>query len=150
MENLSDLNDENKDYGVYQIQGGHPVYGSGVLLYIGKAVDQTFGKRISQEGWGYNSDSENVEIYIGRLSGEHTPKNAQWDTEISLAENLLIYSHKPAFNSQSIKSVRDKRLENVHVFNWMAHRDLIAEVSGMRWKPRKELNDYEYYGTHED
>ena len=51
LDNLSKLQDENKDYGVYQIYGRHLVYGSGVLLYIGKASDQTFGKRISQEGW---------------------------------------------------------------------------------------------------
>jgi len=150
IKDLSKLKDAYKDYGVYQIYGGHPIYGSNVLLYIGKAVDQTFGVRISQEEWEYNIDSENVEIYIGRLSGKTTPNNSKWESEISLAESLLIYSHTPAFNSHNIKSIRDKRLEHVHVFNWMAHRDSMAEVSGLRWKPRKELENYEYYGTHEE
>jgi len=149
IEDLSSLKEDDKDYGVYQIYGGHPLYGSNVLLYIGRAVDQTFGKRISQEGWEENRDFENVSIYIGRLSGKETPEGNEWDNEIILAESLLIYSHKPAFNAQSIRSVPDKRLDNVHVFNWVAHRDLMSEVSGSRWKPTKELNDYVYYGTHE-
>jgi len=150
IDDLGGLKDEGVDYGVYQIYGGHPVYGSNVLLYIGKAVDQTFGKRISQEGWEDNRDSGNIEIYVGRLSGNKTPESGKWDLEISLAESLLIYSHKPAFNAQCIKSAPTKGLENVHVFNWVAHRDLMAEVSGLRWKPREELNEYIYYGMHEE
>jgi hypothetical protein len=31
------------DYGVYQIYGGHPVYGNSALLYIGCSVHQYFG-----------------------------------------------------------------------------------------------------------
>jgi len=50
LEDLPDLRDENIDYGVYQIYGGHPVYGSSVLLYIGKAESQTFGTRIAEYG----------------------------------------------------------------------------------------------------
>lgn len=38
--------DDNFDYGVYQVYGSHPIYGSDVLLYIGKASDQTFSVRI--------------------------------------------------------------------------------------------------------
>ena len=149
FDDLSDLKNEDIDYGVYQIYGGHPVYGSNVLIYIGKAVNQTFGVRIAQEGWEYNSDRENVEIYVGRLSGVETPETKVWDLQISLAEELLIYAHKPAYNAQSIKSARKKDLDSVRVFNWVAHRDLMPEVSGMRWKPKKELNDYKYYGTNE-
>lgn len=44
------LRDEYCDFGVYQIYGAHPIYGSDVLLYIGKADQQTFGVRLSQEG----------------------------------------------------------------------------------------------------
>ena len=46
IEEINELNDEKKDYGIYQIYGTHPVYGSNVLLYIGKADQQTFGARI--------------------------------------------------------------------------------------------------------
>ena len=146
IDDLPDLNDEDIDYGVYQIYGGHPVYGSSVLLYIGKAVEQTFATRIKQEEWEFNCDSGNVEIYVGRLTGSKTPKD--WDDEIALAESLLIYSHKPALNSQNVKSAPDPKLRKVHVFNWVAFRDLMSEVSGIRWKPDDELDDYVYYGTH--
>ncbi len=40
------------DYGVYQIYGGHPVYGNSALLYIGMAAAQEFGKRIPQGDLG--------------------------------------------------------------------------------------------------
>jgi len=43
---IKDLKNENNDYGIYQIYGGHPIYGSGALLYIGKAQLQTFGIRL--------------------------------------------------------------------------------------------------------
>lgn len=145
LEDLPDLQDDNLDYGIYQIYGGHPVYGSSVLLYVGKAAEQTFGKRISQEGWEHNRDGENIEIYVGRLSGANTPENDDWNEEIALAESLLIYAHKPAFNSSSIRNVRKKELEGVHVFNWFSHRDLMAEVSGLRWSPPDEYDEYASY-----
>lgn len=43
------LTDDSHDYGIYQIYGKHLVYGKDVLLYIGKADQQTIGKRVSQE-----------------------------------------------------------------------------------------------------
>jgi hypothetical protein len=36
------------DYGLYQIYAHHLVFGSGALVYIGKAQEQTFGVRIAQ------------------------------------------------------------------------------------------------------
>ena len=105
LEDLKELKNEKKDYGVYQIYGTHPVYGSHVLLYIGKAVDQTFGQRINQEGWFWNSDKKQVQIYVGRLFGKTQPKPDEWDYLISLAEQLLIFSHWPAGNSSNINSI---------------------------------------------
>ena len=67
LNNLSKLNDEQKHYGVYQIYGHHALYGSHVLLYIGKADQQTFGKRISQEDWEFIEDPSNTQIYINFL-----------------------------------------------------------------------------------
>lgn len=130
---IKDLKDEKKDYGVYQIYGGHPLYGSGVLLYIGKAEQQTFSKRLSQEWWGEsNRDSGNVEVYVGRISGMDKPKCQQWDEMIDLAEKLLIFSHHPASNSSCLNSLPED-VKQVHIFNWGQFRDLMAEVSGMRW-----------------
>ena len=50
LEQILELNDDF-DYGVYQVYGSHPIYGSDVLLYIGKASQQTFSVRIKQEQW---------------------------------------------------------------------------------------------------
>lgn len=40
--------EEATDYGVYQFYSSHAVYGKNALLYIGKASEQTFAKRIAQ------------------------------------------------------------------------------------------------------
>ncbi|TWH48571.1 hypothetical protein [Sporomusa sp. KB1] len=142
LNDLSDIQDDNVDYGVYQIYGAHPIYGAEKLLYIGKADKQTFGTRISQEGWDSNSDANGLKIYVGWLTGK-IPTEEQWSKEISLAEKLLIYSHKPAYNSQSIKQVNDKDLLSIHVLNWGKYRDLMPEVSGMRWTSKFELPRYQ-------
>jgi len=39
-------NNTDEDYGIYQIYGTHPIYGNDTLLYIGKASQQTFARRI--------------------------------------------------------------------------------------------------------
>jgi len=125
------------DYGVYQIYGQHPIYGSDVLLYIGKAEIQHFGVRLSQEKWWNDMpDAEKITVYLGRLAGVLTPIDPVWGERISKAERLLIYAHVPAFNVQkSIKSI-DEDLYNVHVFNWKRYRDLFPELSGSRWTGR--------------
>jgi hypothetical protein len=142
---LSHLQDDTKDYGVYQIYGGHPIYGSDVLLYIGKADQQTFGTRIGQENWIWNLDSGRVQIYVGRLSGHRTPDLEGWSAEIAKAEKLLIYSHVPACNSQFINLREDNDLEDVHVMNWGNHRDLMPEASGRRWTRKYYSELYEEY-----
>jgi hypothetical protein len=147
---LGELNNEDYDYGVYQIYGAHPVYGSNVLLYIGKAEGQTFSVRLNQEEWiRYLPDAENVQIYVGRLAGKATPNDSQWCKEIDLSEKLLIHTHKPAFNSQNIRSIPDKALQDIHIVNWYNHRDLMSEVSGARWTSKyDDIPDYDDYGKH--
>jgi hypothetical protein len=138
---LEDLNDdeilknEAEAYGVYQIYGHHPVYGADVLLYIGKAEQQTFAKRIKQENWEYNGDSENIKIYIGKLFDKTQPKGLEWDRLITLAEKLLIFTHSPAMNSSNINSLTKsdkirKEIEEVRVINYDNFRSLMTEVSG--------------------
>ena len=41
---LKELSDDNRDYGIYQVYGQHSLYGNSILLYIGQANEQTFGK----------------------------------------------------------------------------------------------------------
>lgn len=137
-------NDEKIDYGIYQIYGGHPIYGHDVLLYIGKASEQTFSKRISQEAhWWFNQDSNNVKIYLGRLCGE-TPSENTWSTQITKAEKLLIYSHRPAQNSSNINSIRIEELKNTHVINYGSYRSLLPEISSIRLFGEQYDKD-EYY-----
>ena len=69
VDEIKDFHGENH-YGLYQIYGAHPIYGSNVLLYIGKASYQDFGTRILQhEKWTYNQDAKNISIYCGYLGG---------------------------------------------------------------------------------
>lgn len=149
LNNLPSLMNENTDYGVYQIYGKHPIYGNDVLLYIGKADQQTVGKRISQEGWEYKNDFKNIKIYIGRLHGTYTPTNDEWSYEIDLAERLLIYSHIPAHNSKSIATIPDYEIQNIHILNWGNHRDLLPEVTGLRWTSKLDNQSYEVYNLNE-
>jgi hypothetical protein len=138
-----------EDYGVYQIYGGHPVYGSDVLLYIGRAVRQHFGVRIAQERhWSDNRDADRLAIYLGKFAAEQTPSDDVWGKQIDLAERLLIFAHSPAYNAQ--KSIRriDTDLQPVHVFNWGYHRDLLPEVSGARWTSKfGEMPKYHVFNS---
>jgi hypothetical protein len=145
LNELNKLTDDSKDYGLYQIYGKHPVYGSGVLLYIGKADLQTIGKRISQENWWDTNDSNTLMIYAGRLAGEITPDEEEWSKEIDLAEKLLIYVHKPAYNSKNLMSIPDTDLHDVHILNWGDYRDLLPEVSGLRWTTKLDNLKYDFY-----
>lgn len=151
LNDLSSIMDEKVDYGVYQIYGTHPVYGNSVLLYIGKADRQTFGVRISQEHWDCNSDAERLKIYVGRLAGNCIPSDEQWSREIDLCEKLLIFSHKPAYNTQNLNSVPDYELQEMHILNWGYYCDLMPEVSGARWTNKYDLmENYEVYGDHNE
>jgi hypothetical protein len=136
------LNDRATDYGVYQIYGYHPLYGNNVLLYIGKAAQQTFATRILQETWYFNRDANNVEVYVGKLCGLVQPSNEVWDLQIAAVEKLLIYAHTPACNSQYINSVRVDDILDLHIFNWGNHKSLMAEVSGRRWTDHFENKPY--------
>jgi hypothetical protein len=124
------------DYGMYQIYGGHPIYGNTALLYIGLAC-RHFGERIPEEThWLDNRDAGRVEVYVGRLSGSKTPDDDTWDRQIRLAERLLIYAHSPPMNTQKSLAKLEPDLHSVRIYNWGRHRDLLPEVSGDRWTSR--------------
>lgn len=141
---------ESVDCGVYQIYGGHPVYGSGVLLYIGRTTECTFAKRAVYEHGEFrlNQDAGRLEWYVGRLIGLKTPENDEWNHHIILAERLLIHAHRPAWNSQTGLGSLETELRRVHVVNWLQYRSLMPEVSGARWTIRFEHIQYgRYYDT---
>ncbi len=145
LDELNLLTDDSHDYGIYQIYGKHLVYGKDVLLYIGKADQQTIGKRVSQENWWDTNDSKHLKIYAGRIAGERTPEEDIWSKEIDLAEKLLINVHKPAYNSKSLTSIPETELQDIHILNWGDHRDLLPEISGLRWTSKLNHIDYNTY-----
>jgi hypothetical protein len=141
---------ESKDSpGIYQIYGGHTVYGSNVLLYIGKAEKETFSQRFRSHNWSENNDFKNITVYLGYFAGYEKKTYAEWMRAIDLAEKLLIFSHSPACNSKNIQDIPGKDLLNVHVLNWGSHRDLLPEASGARWTRTyyvgRDINDYKDY-----
>ena len=133
---LGSLWDEATAYGLYQVYGTHPIYGSDVLLYVGKAEQQTFARRLGQEAWRLNRDAARVTVYVGRLVGK-APSDADWSSIIHDAERLLIYSVAPAGNSSAINttSAFEPHLRVFHVGNY---RDIPAEVSSLRWHHAEE------------
>lgn len=134
------LKDHNIDYGVYQIYGTHPLYGSNILLYIGQANSQTFGVRLSQEAWrSSDADPSDLKVYVGRLAGYGaTPSNDEWASQITIAERMLIFAHWPAGNSSGLNVYLDEKYHDTHILNWGCHRDLLPEVSGARYSNRYE------------
>jgi len=133
LKDMSKINNESKDYGIYQVYGHHPIYGDSVLLYIGLAVNQTFATRIAQETWNDRPDPLNTHIYIGRLAGRMKVDIDTWDELIERAEKLLIYSHKPVLNTQNTKSLKEGDFLDDRIYNWGSHRDLFPEVSTRRF-----------------
>ncbi len=138
------LNDKNRDFGLYQIYGLHPVYGDSVLLYIGKATKQTFAKRISQEVWEHNQNCKSIQIYVGRLLINENISFTSFEALIDKAEKMLIYTHSPAMNSSNILNISKdkaklKEFENIRVFNYDSYRSLMSEVSGGYW-----IREFEY------
>lgn len=131
------------DYGIYQIYGSHPIYGHNVLLYIGKARDQTFGVRLRQHiKWINNQDSSNVRVYTGRIASGDS-QDEHWDLKIDHAEKLLIYTHQPACNSSNINTLGEIP-EDTHVYNWVDRGMLLPEVSAYRYMVAdEEFTDFD-------
>ena len=139
------------DYGLYQIVGRHPIYGSYVLLYIGLADGQTFGQRIPEhysESQFRRNDVENMRIFVGRLEKSERKRQLtddDWSRQIEFAEKLLIFAHSPAFNSQQIKEINSDQLADVHILNWDSYGCLLPEVSGNRWTDKHWVGDWYPY-----
>ena len=138
------------DYGIYQIYGCHPIYGSEVLLYIGKACKQTFADRLNQEWqWPHHQDAERISIYVGRCSGwEGTPNNEEWEKQIELSEKILILAALPAYNGRKWINPNDPQLRGLHILNWGSYRSLLPEASGHRYS--SEFYDETNYKPFED
>ncbi len=133
IEEVCNLKDDEEDFGIYQVYGNHPIYGSGVLIYIGMTADQSFGERIKQETWLTDDDIKPISIYVGRFDMNDKLSSQQWIELTKMVEKLLIYSHSPAFNSSNINKSLGKEFENMLILNWGTRGNLLPEVSGDRW-----------------
>jgi len=124
----------NQDYGLYQIYGTHNVFGPGSLLYLGKAEEQSFSDRIPSHIEWIEWESASTEIYLGRLCGTEPmtkERDAEWCSDIDVAERLLIYFSSPPYNSKNIQSYGDIKgdIKNVIVINYKKRNRLPIEVS---------------------
>jgi hypothetical protein len=125
-------NDKRKDYGIYQILGGHRNLKDNSLLYIGKASEQTFGKQISEEeAWLKNACD--LTIYLGRIQSIDDKDKEQFsvslrDSIIEDVEALLIYFHTPAYNSVSTSEPPNPK-NNLRIINVGNRGALCAEIS---------------------
>lgn len=134
LDAMRSFDNSDTDYGLYQIYGHHPVYGPS-LIYIGRAKERTFAVRVPEHNWwtGAENDPRQVAVYIGRLIGP-TPVLDTWYRQIDQAEQLLIHSHAPTYNTQHIYNPpRAQECGHVRVLNWGACRSLAREVSGLMW-----------------
>lgn len=141
QEQISKLNGP-ADYGIYQIYGRHNAYGKDALLYIGKAYDQTFSKRLSDRFEFIESCAFPHTIRLGRIVKSNIKDDPQdwdyklrWNDMIDSCEKLLLYTHAPAFNKQRNSGLYDisDEAKNIHIFNWEDFGDLLPEVSAYRY-----------------
>ncbi|MGG0569093.1 hypothetical protein ABE033_10365 [Priestia megaterium] len=140
------FNNKGFDCGVYQIYGSHPIYGSNVLLYVGKTQEQTFGKRITQHESNWlknNPDSNNIEVYIGRLAAADYGSFIVTLYLIDLAERLIILSCTPARNGMSVTGFKGEDISHIHLFNWGNYRSILPEISGRRWVTKFTAPDFD-------
>ena len=126
LEEIKKEHDPAKSFGLYQIYGTHSIFGSNSLLYIGKASEQTFAKRLEQHDWA-NWEASAAEFYIGRLGGVSPIENTRWTELIDFAERLLIYFCAPPYNTQYLNGYGN--VTNVVVLNFDKKNMLPFEVS---------------------
>ena len=101
------------DFGLYMAFGPHRVYGENVLLYVGKAEQQTFATRIPQHGdwWGTES------IFLGRLGGSDIISMNEWDELIDYAESKFIQYCLPSWNSSKLNDHKKASFGEAIIFN---------------------------------
>ncbi len=131
--NEIDSMNKEKDYGIYQIYGNHQAYGRDVLLYIGKAQDQTFAARFNGAyKWQHiGSTSTPTSIRLGRIVLQKE-NHDNWNAQIELSETILIKGHSPALNQKENKGLFSKDgIAGCHylIINWGDYGQLQHEVS---------------------
>lgn len=139
---------DDTDFGVYQIYGCQPDGIGDELLYIGRVKGGSFGWRIPQhKGWLDKNNIKNIFVRLGRLCGAITPSDEIWNNEITLAEALLIFAHKPPLNVRVGLGVLEAAAQNVIVLNMGERGEILPEVSGLRWANAENAPALTVYST---
>lgn len=131
--------------GLYQIYGSHPLYGSNVLVYIGRTKNKNGFKSRLKNRWVVDngSDTENVQIYLGTIFSDITQdySNEEINNIIDKSEVLLINAMKPAYNSSNIQSANEDFIEeNFILHNEGNYRNIYPVLdSKYFWKPYKNF-----------
>ncbi len=126
---------------LYQVYGTYHSYNQPCLLYIGK-TERTVNERIPEHSWvlgmDYHrqiSDSKNIELYFGTINIDPKQKSGEDTlTEITKCESLLIFAHKPVFNIKEKNNLPEN--SDLRIFNWNNFRNLMPEVSALRWSDK--------------
>jgi hypothetical protein len=125
---------ERGPYVLYSIHGTHPVYGSNVLLYIGRTA-RAGGQRLDEHEWWVDHECDEVVVRVGSV-GSFTDWGAWEETErypkakndlVEMIEALLIHANQPAYNSQGKQSL--SVAEHFRVFNSGWFGRLLPECS---------------------
>lgn len=117
-------------YGLYQIYGQHPLYGSDQLLYIGKTEGE-FSGRLGGHAKDWLWEPDELRVYIGRLGAEeadHQVESKKKRERIKAAESLLIYSLWPAGNDRDKKSCKVKNTFVVNVGRYKALPSIVGSL----------------------
>ncbi len=126
----------DNDYGPYQIDSHHVVFGPSALVYIGMAAEQTFGVRFKQHEAYWLSEENDVEIRVGRLWPDDYVKDRggrDWKQLLSDTEALLVHWHSPPYNTQHIIDYTGQAL---HVQNWGNRGSILPECTSEWDAPR--------------
>lgn len=140
-EAIEKFNNQETDYGLYQIYGNHNVNGTDNLLYVGKAQNNIFRYRFEdhKKSW-IDKEPSKVELYVGRFFDEKQPTTQDWDNYIDASEKMIIYHCQPSYN------IREKFIAPTFptieylILNIGKRHKLPAEISTFYFKNHETTN----------
>lgn len=132
---------------LYQLEGTHPVYGAGKLLYVGMTERETPRPRLN-EHWKTWVRFEPDEVKVRLASVGVFPGWTGWMNDavprypaptqnklVTMIEHMLIYAHQPAFNSKGLLHPPNGfGKEDTRLFNSGRYGSLFPEVSVGRYR----------------
>ncbi len=139
------------NYVIYLICGTHGLYGRNVPLYIGSTFDQCVINRLGQPGNDWlKFEPDTMYCYAAaicefsnwsELDAKEEYERPE-DKEIIIAvEALLIYAHRPAYNTNFTTRLNNSLCNNIRLFNTGQRTTLYPEVSGFYWTEGASISD---------